>query len=127
MAEEEGGGSRRSQIVTLSVFGLLGAVWMGDKLIPEETEMRRNFYGDRAACERDYSASQCEPTSSSGSGSTTTYVGGGGFRGPSYAASPSAAAAGDPGPGRSGVSHASYTTSYRGGFGSFGHAVHAAA
>ena len=122
MAEAEGR-SRRSKIVTVSAVGLLGAVWMGDKLIPEETEMRRNLYGDRVTCERDYSPSQCEPTSSSGSGSTATYGGGGGFRGPSYAASLSSAAPGDPGAGRSAVSHASYTTSYRGGFGAFGHAV----
>jgi hypothetical protein len=125
MAEEEGK-SRRSQIVTYSIFGLLGAVWIGDWVIPSETEMRRNTYPDRAACERDYTPAQCEASGTSGTGSGTYYYGGG-YQGPYYAASRSQATTGDPGSGRSGAVHASYTTSYRGGFGAFGHAVHAAA
>ena len=47
----------------------------------------------------------------------------GGYHGPYYAASRGEAAAGDPGSGRSGVTPASFQTSYRGGFGAFGHAV----
>ena len=115
------GKSRRSQIVTYSIFGLVGAVWLGDWVIPDDVEMRRNLYADRAACERDYTPAQCEPTGTSGTG---TYYGG--YRGPSYAAYRGDATAGDPGSGRTGAYHSSYTTSYRGGFGAFGHAVHAA-
>jgi|SRR5215469_3304381 len=125
MAEE--GKSRRSTIVTYSIFGLLGAVWLGDWVIPAEVEMRRNLYADRAACERDYPPAQCEPTYSGGSGSSGYYYSGSSYHGPSYATNRSDAAAGDPGPGRTGAAHGAYTTSYRGGFGAFGHAVHAAA
>jgi hypothetical protein len=120
MAEAEGQ-SRRSKIVTVSVVGLVGAVWLGDELIPREVEMRRNLYGDRVTCERDYSPSQCEQTISSNSGGAGH--GGGGYHGPVYAASRGEAAAGDPGSGRSGVTPALFQISYRGGFGAFGHAV----
>ena len=45
------GGSRRSQIVCLSIVGMFGAVILADHAIPQGTELRRNLYGDRAACE----------------------------------------------------------------------------
>jgi hypothetical protein len=120
----ENGSTRRSRTVSLSIVGLAGAVWIADGVIPEGVEMRRNLYTDRAACERDYSPSQCESDGTYNSGG---YVGSSGYHGPYYAASRSTAVAGDPGSGRSGVMHTAYTTSYRGGFGAFGHAVHAAA
>jgi hypothetical protein len=112
--------SRRSAIVKVSLVSLLGAVIIGDKVIPQGTEMRRNLYPDRAACERDYPVSQCEQTNVSGGGS-------GGYRGPYYVADrTSPAARSDPGPGRVGT-RVAFETSTRGGFGAFGHAVHAAA
>lgn len=122
MAEE--GGSRRSNAITLTVLGVVGAVWIADEVIPEGVEMRRNTYADRAACERDYQPSQCEPQGTVGSGGV--YYGG--YYGPYYSASRANATASDPGPGRTGgLARAAVTTSYRGGFGSFGHAIHAAA
>jgi hypothetical protein len=119
MAEE--GESRRSKIVGLSVLGLVATVVIADKAIPQGTEMRRNAYADRAACERDYPPSQCQ---SSNSGSGGGGSGGGGYHGPYYTANRSTAAANDPGPGRTGAARI-YETSYRGGFGAFGRAIHA--
>lgn len=114
MANE--GGSRRSNAVTLTVLGVIGAVWILDEVIPEGVEMRRNTYADRVACERDYPPSQCEPQGTAGVYYSSYYY-----------ASGATATAGDPGPGRTGgIARASFTTSYRGGFGAFGHAVHAA-
>jgi hypothetical protein len=119
MAEE--GSSRRSNAITLTVLGVVGAVWIADEVIPEGVEMRRNTYADRAACERDYPASQCAPQSSGGG---SVYFGS--YYGPYYSANRIGATPSDPGPGRSGgIARASYTTSYRGGFCSFGHAIHA--
>ena len=119
MAEE--GRSRRSNAITLTVLGVVGAVWIADEIIPEGVEMRRNSYADRAACERDYPPSQCQPQGTVGGG---VYYGS--YYGPYYSASSSSASVSDPGPGRTGgIARASYTTSYRGGFGAFGHAVHA--
>jgi hypothetical protein len=114
------GGSRRSTIVTLTVVGMVAAVSIADEAIPQGVEMRRNVYADRTACERDYTASQCE-ANSGGGGS------GGGYYGPYYSARRGSAAAGDPGPGRTIGTRASYETSYRGGFGAFGRAIHVAA
>ena len=110
--------SRRSNIVMLSLIGLPIATIAAANMIPAGTQMRRNNYQDRAACERDYPPQQCESGSSSG--------GGWGYHGPYYSASRSTATTNDPGPGRSGVTPASYETSTRGGFGSFGRAIRAA-
>jgi hypothetical protein len=115
-------GSRRSNIVVLSLIGLPIATIAAANMIPAGTQMRRNNYPDRAACERDYPPSQCE-AGSSGSGGGGS---GGFYHGPYYSANRSTAAAGDPGPGRSGVTPASYETSTRGGFGAFGRAARAA-
>ena len=114
--------SRRSKIVGLTVLGLVATVAIADEAIPPSVEMRRNLYNDRAACERDYPPSQCQADYGSGSSGYS-----GSWHGPYYSSSRANAAADDPGPGRSGVSHVSYQTSYRGGFGAIGHAVHVAA
>ncbi len=113
--------SRRSNIVMLSLIGLPMATIAAANMIPAGTQMRRNNYQDRAACERDYPPQQCEQSNSGGGGGTS----GGSYHGPYYSASRSTATANDPGPGRSGVTPASYETSTRGGFGSFGRAVRA--
>jgi hypothetical protein len=111
--------SRRSKVVGLTLVGLpLGAVALATAL-PQD-QMRRNLYPDRGACERDYSAQQCEP-----SGSSSSHAGGygsSGYHGPYYYADRnSAAARSDPGTGRTGqITHTQ--TSMRGGFGSIGHA-----
>jgi hypothetical protein len=112
--------SRRSAIVNLTLIGLPFATIAAANVIPEGTEMTRNLYQDRTSCERDYSAQRCSPISGAGSGST--YIGG--WYGPFYSGNPAQAANGDPGPGRVGL-QSSRTTSIRGGFGSFGRAVHA--
>lgn len=112
-------GRRRSNIVILSLIGAAGVLVGGANAFPG-TEMRRNLYASRADCERDCPPSQCEQTSSSPGG-------GGGYRGPVYAADRSSAAAhGDPGTGRTGF-HAAVETSYRGGFGTFGRGIRAGA
>jgi hypothetical protein len=105
---------RRSTIVNVTLVGLVGGVAIGSVLPVSGAEMRRNLYGDRAACERDYSPSQCEANSSTG--------GGGGYHGPYYSATRNTVTASDPGPGRTGAP-ASVQTSVRGGFGSFGRAA----
>jgi hypothetical protein len=115
MAED--GESRRSKVVGLSVLGLVATVVIADKALPQDTEMRRNVYADRAACERDYPPSQCQ-SPNPGGGSWA-------YHGPYYSANRSTAAADDPGPGRAVATRISYETSYRGGFGAFGRAVHA--
>ena len=107
---------RRSTIVTLTLIGLpLGAIGLANAF-PQQ-EMRRNLYPDRAACERDYSATQCAQGSGSG--------GAGFWHGPYYNASRTASgAASDPGPGRTGqVTRTEVST--RGGFGAFGRAMRA--
>jgi hypothetical protein len=114
------GSKRRSNIVTLTVLGLFASVFVADKAIPQGTEMRRNVYANRADCERDYSPSQCQQSTGGGSGGV-------GYHGPYYSATRTNATAGDPGPGRTGVARVSYETSYRGGFGAFGRAIHVAA
>lgn len=119
---------KRSNIVALTLIGVpLGAIALAEAFPGQE--MRRNLYSDRAACERDYAAAQCQPDSSSGNSSSSSGGGhgggsGGGYHGPYYAANRSAAAAGDPGPGRSGQFTRS-EVSTRGGFGSFGRAMRA--
>ncbi|HVH81890.1 MAG TPA: hypothetical protein VM782_21000 [Stellaceae bacterium] len=116
--------NRRSNVVFLSVLGLVTTVAIADKAIPQPIEMRRNVYASRADCERDYPSSECQSQNSGGGGSSG---GGGGYHGPYYSTSRSQATADDPGPGRIGSSRAAVETSYRGGFGAFGRAVHAAA
>lgn len=117
----DNGRNRRSNIVTLTVLGLFASVVIADKVIPQSSEMRRNVYANRADCERDYSANQCQQNTGSGSSGG----GGGGYHGPYYNANRASAPNDDPGPGRTGVTRVSYETSYRGGFGSFGRAIHA--
>jgi hypothetical protein len=108
---------RRSSAVILTLAGVAGVIGVAAEAFPG-TEMRRNFYDDRAACERDYAPQQCQqvPTSSS-----LTYIR---YGGPEYTANRSAAPAGDPGPGRTGL-HASVVSSVRGGFGGFARMAHA--
>jgi hypothetical protein len=108
--------SRSSKVVGLTLVGLpLGAVALATAL-PQE-QMRRNLYPDRAACERDYTPPQCEPSSGSSGGH-----GGGGYHGPYYAADRnSVAARSDPGSGRTGQVTRTQA-SMRGGFGSIGRA-----
>ena len=109
---------RRSTIVIVSLVGVAGGIGVAAAAFPG-TEMRRNLYNDRAACERDYTPQQCQPAPA---GSTSfTYIS---YRGPEYIANRGAAPAGDPGPGRTGV-HASVVSSVRGGFGGFAHSAHA--
>lgn len=109
---------RRSTAVILTLAGVAGALGIAAEAFPG-TEMRRNLYNDRAACERDYSPQQCQPTQSGSSG--FTYVR---YSGPEYTANRGAAPAGDPGPGRTGV-HAASVSSVRGGFGGFARGAHA--
>ena len=107
---------KRSQIVLLTLLGLpMGAIALADAFPGHE--MRRNLYADQAACERDYSPTQCQrSTVSSGGGTATTW------HGPYYYGSRGLpAATSDPGPGRTGV-HAATEVSMRGGFGHFGRA-----
>jgi hypothetical protein len=116
--------SRRSKTVGLTLVGLpLGAVALATAL-PQD-QMRRNLYSDRAACERDYSLYQCEPSNSSSSSSTSSgggHGGSGGYRGPAYYADRnSAAARTDPGTGRTGQVTLTQAST-RGGFGNIGHA-----
>jgi hypothetical protein len=117
--------SRRSTVVQLSIFGMIGAVMLLDHVVPQEVETRRNLYADRAACERDYPPppDRCEQHNSGGSSGSGGHVF---YHGPYYAADrTSAAAAGDLGSGRTATARSSVETSYRGGFGAFGHAVRA--
>lgn len=113
----ECGDSRRSTVVRLTVVGMIAAVAIADETIPQAVEMRRNLYADRAACERDYPPGQCTANSSGGGSS-------GGYHGPYYSADRSKASAGDPGSGRTLGARTAYETSYRGGFGTFGRAIH---
>ena len=116
--------NRRSNIVVLTVLGLVATVAIADKVIPQEVAMRRNLYTNRADCERDYPPSQCEPESSGSGGGGS----GGHYHGPYYSASRSSAEADDPGAGRSGGTRAmTVESSYRGGFGAVGRTIHAAA
>ncbi|GEM_PF-2819888 len=118
--------SRRSRFVVLTLIGLPIATVAGASLLPGRGDAaRRNFYDDRAVCERDYSPQQCEPaTTAPTTPATTTTTGSayhGGWYGPSYAANRATAPAGDPGAGR--VGNASRVMiSGRGGFGGTGHA-----
>jgi len=107
---------KRSNIVLLSLIGLPAATIAAAPLIPQGREVRRNLYPSLAACERDYTAEQCQQ----GSGS-----GGSGWHGPYYSGNRSAPQAQtDPGPGRSGLARP-VEISTRGGFGAFGRAMHA--
>lgn len=117
--------ARCSKVVVLTLVGLpFGAIALANAFPGQE--MRRNLYPDRAACERDYSAKQCEPNSSSSTWGSGGHGGGGGggYHGPYYASSRSAAAGSDPGVGRTGQVTRT-ETSTRGGFGAFGHAMRA--
>jgi hypothetical protein len=105
--------------VSWTLIGVIGGIGVAAEAFPG-TEMRRNQYTDRAACERDYSPSQCQPTQSTGG--SFTYISY--YSGPEYTANRGAAPASDPGPGRTGV-HASVTSSMRGGFGGFARSAHA--
>ena len=113
----------RSQIVTLTLVGVVGALLAARAASPVP-QMRRNVYNWRQDCERDYSPAQCQPSGSnvsSGSGYSA-----GGWHGPSYYADRSAAQAkSDPGPGRYGLRAGVVNASLRGGFGAFGRALHA--
>jgi hypothetical protein len=114
--------SRRSKVVGLTLIGLpLGAVALAAAL-PQD-RMQRNLYPDRAACERDYSSSQCEPSSSSSSSTTSSGSRSpGGYHGPYYHADRnSVAARSDPGMGRTGQVTTTQSST-RGGFGSIGRA-----
>jgi hypothetical protein len=115
--------AKRSKIVLLTLVGLpFGAIALANAFPGQE--LRRNLYPDRGACERDYSAQQCEANSGSSSGRTGG-GGGGGYHGPYYASNRSASEArSDPGAGRTGQITRT-ETSVRGGFGSFGHAMRA--
>jgi len=106
---------RRSSIVTLTLVGLpLGAVALASAMPAQE--MRRNLYPDRGACERDYSAAQCQQSTGSGSS--------GGWHGPYYYSNRAVSAAqSDPGAGRTGQITRT-ETSMRGGFGHFGQGLH---
>jgi hypothetical protein len=125
MADEGERKKKRSNAIILTVMGVAATVWIADELIPEPVEMRRNTYADRAACERDYPPEKCEPQTT-GTTTGTSYVGyHGGYWGPYYSASRTSVAPSDPGPGRTnGLARASFTTSYRGGFGAVGRAIH---
>lgn len=106
---------KRSNVVALTLIGLpIGAITLADAFPPQT--YKRNLYPDRAACERDYSPSQCEQRLGGSSGGSFS---GSRWTGPSYAASRSSAATGDPGPGRTGQITGTETTT-RGGFGAFG-------
>jgi hypothetical protein len=112
---------RRSLMVGLTLFGLTGTV-LAAPLIPEGQTVRRNLYGDRESCARDYSASQCEATGGGGTG------GGGarGWRGPEYYPDRTQSGArADAGPGRYGSISTSAETSVRGGFGRVGRILRA--
>jgi hypothetical protein len=109
---------RRSTVVILTLAGVAGAIGIAAEAFPG-TDMRRNLYADRAACERDYTPQQCQPASRGGG--SFTYIS---YSGPEYTANRSAAPSGDPGPGRTGI-HASVVSSVRGGFGGFAHSAHA--
>ena len=115
--------ARRSKVVVLTLVGLpFGAIALANAFPGQE--MRRNLYPDRAACERDYSAKQCEPASGSTTSGSSGH-GGGFYHGPYYASNRGAAtASGDPGAGRTGQITRT-ETSVRGGFGAFGHAMRA--
>lgn len=109
---------RRSRTVALTLIGVAGAM-MATQAIPEGQEVRRNLYGDRQSCERDYAPAQCEH---GGGGSS----GGGHWRGPEYYSDRSAPEAlRDPGPGRAGAA-STHETSLRGGFGRVGRFLRAA-
>lgn len=106
---------KRSNIVLLSLIGLPAATMVAAPLIPQGQEVRRNLYPDRAACERDYSAQQCQQ----GGGSS------GGWHGPYYSGNRGAPQTqADPGSGRTGIARP-VQTSTRGGFGALGRAMHA--
>ena len=118
--------SRRSSVVTLTLLGLpVGAIMLANAFPGHD--VKRNYYADRAACERDYSPQQCAPNNSgAGGGSTGGSSSGGGYYGPWYSANRSAGAAqSDPGPGRTGREVARTEISTRGGFGAFGRAMRA--
>lgn len=106
----------RSHAVHVTLVGIAGML-LAARLVSGGQQMRRNLYGSRADCERDYSAQQCAPDSGSHSS---------GWHGPYYNANRySSAARGDPGPGRYGLQTAFARGSIRAGFGAFGRAMRA--
>jgi hypothetical protein len=113
---------RRSLMVNLSVLGIASAIAI--PYLPAGAEFRRNLYGDRESCIRDYSADQCErPQNGAGSGGGAH--GGGLWRGPRYYSDRSLPEArSDPGAGRLGLASGN-ETSIRGGFGRVGRALRA--
>jgi hypothetical protein len=109
---------RRSAAVILTMAGVPIAIAALASPAPR-VEMKRNLYPDRATCERDYSPQQCQQ----GIGQDPVYVYNS-WHGPYYYSDRSLAQArSDPGPGRMGWSTATQA-SFRGGFGSFGRALH---
>jgi hypothetical protein len=110
----EESGNKRSQAVVLTLVGLpLAAIGIANAF-PEHLA-QRHFYTDRAACERDYSAAQCEQ---GGSSTSSGYA----WHGPYY--SSSSASSSDPGPGRTGqITHTEVSS--RGGFGAIGRGLRA--
>ncbi|MBV9829809.1 MAG: hypothetical protein JO001_29665 [Alphaproteobacteria bacterium] len=121
---DEDGGQKRSSTVILTLVGLsVGAVAVANAF--PDRQVKRNLYADRAACERDYSAAQCEaPSGGTGphTGGSTGYF----WHGPYYSSDRSSgSAASDPGPGRTGqITRTEIST--RGGFGAIGRAIRGA-
>jgi hypothetical protein len=112
----EESGNKRSQAVVLTLVGLpLAAIGIANAF-PDHLA-QRNLYTDKAACERDYSTTQCEYGSSS-SYSSGAY----GWHGPYYTSN--SVSSSDPGPGRTGqITHTEVSS--RGGFGAFGRGLRA--
>ncbi|HEX3863818.1 MAG TPA: hypothetical protein VHY35_19220 [Stellaceae bacterium] len=107
------GRRRRSNIVALTMIGVpVGAIALADAFPPHAVQ--RNLYLDRAACERDYSAAQCQRGGTGGSFGISSS-----WHGPYYSTDRTTAAASDPGPGRTGQITRTEISS-RGGFGAFG-------
>lgn len=100
--------------IALGVFGTL----MTYSLVtnPENSSQRRNFYGSREQCLRDYTDAQCR---SNGGGGPSAYYG------PYYRSG--YATADDPGPGRTAVAGGESTAAsrvVRGGFGATARSGH---
>lgn len=111
---------RRSTIVLVTAIGIPAAFAIAEPFLSRGPTLQRNLYADRAACERDYAANQCQQRGSSGGSYSSTS-----WHGPYYNANRSTPEArADPGPGRSGA-RAGVEASTRGGFGAFGRAMRA--
>ncbi|MBV9965574.1 MAG: hypothetical protein JO008_07745, partial [Alphaproteobacteria bacterium] len=121
---------RRSTIVLVTAIGIPAAFAASEPFLSRgpTPQMQRNLYADRAACERDYPANQCEQGGTSGSSTSSGGHGCGSWHGPSYRSDRSTPEArSDPGPGRTGTTARAgvETISTRGGFGAFGRAMRA--